>query len=185
MLQMRTSDDIHDEWLVIRCQDGDDDALAELVDRWQPRLRRHAMRLMGAAGEVDEIVQVTWVAIVRGVRRLNDPACFRRWAYQIITHKCADWIRAQQRERAKMRSLVEEPVDENASGDMPEDEITLLRDVLKQLPTEQRAVLSMFYLESMSLTEIAEVFSLPVGTVKSRMHYARIKLKAALQRRKP
>ena len=181
---MRTPDDIHDEWLVIRCQDGDSDALAELVDRWQPRLLRHAMRLTGTAREADEIVQVAWVAIVRGVRQLNDPACFRRWAYQIITHKCADWIRTQRRERARMSSLVTEPVDQNASGDIPEDEITLLRDVLKQLPTERKAILSMFYLESMSLREIAEVLSVPVGTVKSRMHYARIELKEALERRR-
>ena len=63
---MRSPDDVHDEWLVLRCQSGDAEALAELVARWQPRLVRHAARLTGRKDAANDVVQVTWMAIIRG-----------------------------------------------------------------------------------------------------------------------
>lgn len=182
---MRTPDDIYDELLVLRRQDGDDAALAELVERWHPRLLRHAQRLTGLPDAAGDVVQASWVAILRGLNGLEDPACFRRWAYQIVTHKCADWVRARQRDRAGAGPLAAEPVDEESTVESAQDESTLLVEALKQLPPDHKAVLSMFYLDEMSLAEIAESLSLPVGTVKSRLHYAREKLKVLLERNKP
>lgn len=179
---MANTDDIYDQWLVLRCQDGDRDALAELVERWQPRLQRQAMRLVDQPAEAEEVVQAAWLAIVRGVGRLHDPACFRRWAYQIVTNKCADWIRARQRQRAKTTPLTTEPVDRSPTVDDRRDDIPLLRRALRQLPTEKRIILSMFYLDGMSLEEVSQALSLPVGTVKSRLHYARRELKLTLER---
>jgi RNA polymerase sigma-70 factor (ECF subfamily) len=82
---MRDPEDIHDEWLVLRCQEGDAAALTELVERWQPRLWRQAMRLTDNSDAAGDVVQQAWVAIIRGLGRLSDAACFRRWAYQIVT----------------------------------------------------------------------------------------------------
>jgi len=180
---MRTPDDIHDEWLVIRCQDGDQSALPELVERWQPRLFQQAMRLTGKADAASDVVQEAWVAIVRGVNRLDDPSCFRGWAYRIVTNKCADWVRRQQLRRARTTSMTDEPVDRNSIAVDQSDDITILREALKQLSHEQRAILSMFYLDGMSTREIARAFSMPAGTVKSRMHYARAELKQVLERK--
>lgn len=180
---MRTPEDIHDELLVIRCQDGEHDALAELVDRWQPRLIRHALRLTNNPDGAEEAVQGTWVAIVRGVHQVNDPACFRRWAYQILTRKCADWIRLRQRQRAKQDRLVSDPAGEESLDEGITNDIAALRKAIKRLPDDRRLVLVMFYLEGMSLQEIAHSLSLPVGTVKSRLHYARKQLQETMQRR--
>lgn len=182
---MRTPDDIYDEWLVLRRQDGDEAALAELVQRWHPRLLRHAERLTGFPDAASDVVQASWVAILRGLNGLEDPACFRRWAYKIVTHKCADWVRARQRDRAGASQLATEPVDEKSIVESARDESILLVEAIKQLPPDHKAVLSMFYLDEMPLMEIAESLSLPVGTVKSRLHYAREKLKAILERNKP
>lgn len=181
---MRTPDDIYDELLVLRRQSGDDAALVELVQRWQPRLMRHAQRLTGAPDAAGEVVQSAWLAILRGLHRLEDPACFRRWAYRIVTHKCADWVRARQRGRASTTQLSSEPIDEDTSEKSPPDDSAMLTEALKQLPLDHKAVLSMFYLDEMPLMEIAEALSLPVGTVKSRLHYAREKLKVILEREK-
>ena len=129
---MRTSDDIYDELLVLRLQDGDSAALDELVQRWQPRLLRHAQRLTGLPDAASDVVQAVWVAILRGLNGLGDPACFRRWAYQIVTYKCADWVRERQRDRAGSGPLAAEPVDENANVQRPQDDTALLEEALKQ-----------------------------------------------------
>ena len=64
----------------------------------------------------------------------------------------------------------------------PSDEIDRLREGLAQLDPAQRAVLSMFYLDEMSIQEIADACSVPLGTVKSRLFYARSHLKHVLKR---
>lgn len=179
---MRTPDDVYDELLVIRCQDGDREALAELVERWQPRLLRHAMRLTGHADTAGEVAQEAWVAIVRGVRRLDDPAAFRDWAYHIVAHKCADWVRRRQRSRAVAVPLITEPA-EPAGAEDPSDDVAAVRTALKLLPNQQKAILAMFYLDGMPVRLIAEVLSLPEGTVKSRLYHARNRLKEVLERR--
>jgi RNA polymerase sigma-70 factor (ECF subfamily) len=181
---MRTPDDIHDEWLVLRCQEGDASALTELVDRWQPRLLRFAVRSTGEADEAADVVQAAWLAILPGLNKLGDPACFRRWAYQIVTHKCADWVRARQQGRARNVPLATDPSEPKRSPDESHDEVAMVRTALRQLPLERRTILAMFYVDGMTVAEIAEALAAPVGTVKSRLHYARIELKELLERRK-
>ena len=180
---MRDPEDIHDEWLVLRCQEGDAAALTELVERWQSRLWRQAMRLTGDSDAAHDVVQQAWLAIVRGLDRLTDAACFRRWAYQIVTYKSADWIRERQRERAQKNAIAAKPGEQPAPTTDATDDVELLREALKELSPDQRTALSMFYLEQMPLAEIAHVLSLPVGTVKSRLHYARHELKTVLERK--
>jgi RNA polymerase sigma factor (sigma-70 family) len=185
---MTTPDDIHDQWLVLRCQDGDAAALAELVERWQPRLLRHAWRLTGTVDAAADVAQIAWIAIIRGLSKLNDPACFRRWAYRIVGNKSADWVRARQRERAQAGPLTLDPADPRDSDGQREnrqDDVAILRTAMKQLAPEQRTVLSMFYHEEMPLAEIAQTLALPLGTVKSRLHYARLALKEVLERSNP
>jgi RNA polymerase sigma-70 factor (ECF subfamily) len=182
---MRDPEDIHDQWLVLRCQEGDAAALVELVERWQPRLWRHAMRLAGDRDAANDVVQQAWVAIIRGLGRLNDAARFRRWAYQIVTYKCADWIRERQRERATVTELAsakDDSVSPPQNVDDAADEVATLRAAIGRLSPDRRVALSMFYLDEMSLAEIAEALALPIGTVKSRLHYARQELKTILER---
>jgi len=181
---MRTPDDVQDELLVMRCQDGDREALAELVQRWQPRLLRQAARLVDGVDAAADVVQEAWVAIVRGLRRLDDPACFRSWAYRIVTRKCADWTRRRQRGRATEGALAVDPVDPSPSPADSSDDVAALRKALRSLPNQQKAILAMFYLDGMSIRLIAEVLSLPEGTVKSRLYHARCHLKEVLKRRK-
>jgi len=176
---MKTPREIHDEWLVLRCQGGDRAALAELVERWQAPLARHALRLTGSPDAAADVSQETWMAIARGIRGLDDAARFRRWAYRIVANKSADWIRAQQRQRAGV--LTAEPVDPHARPGDVDGQVADLRAALAQLPQQRRALLAMFYVERMSLAEIADVLSIPIGTVKSRLYHAREELKSVME----
>ena len=121
------------------------------------------------------------IAIVRGIRRLDDPARFRHWAYRLVTHRAADWVRRQQR----LRKLAEDAwLEAEATGERSaDDSVDGLRRAFGRLPTECRAILSLHYFQDIRLTEIARILELPEGTVKSRLHHARNQLKTALQRR--
>lgn len=173
-------DDSYDQWLVLRAQGGEADAMRQLVERWNPRLTRHAMRLTQNAEAANEAAQEAWLGIVRGIYRLDDPACFRRWAYRIVARKCADWIRRRQKDRQTTQELCSDPPApsrENALQDKQER----LRLALQELPSQDRALLAMHYTEAMPLTEIADALGLPLGTVKSRLYHARQRLKAAIE----
>jgi RNA polymerase sigma factor (sigma-70 family) len=184
---MRTPEDIHDEWLVLRCQEGNAAALSELVAKWQPRILRHAMRLTANREAAADVTQAVWLAIIRGIDQLHDPACFRRWAYRIVAFKSADWIRNRQQDRAFAGPIVTEPTDYRPTGTAPsnENDIAAIRLAMMRLTPDQKSILSMFYLEDMPLVEIAEAMSLPLGTIKSRLHYARQALKDTVTRSKP
>jgi DNA-directed RNA polymerase specialized sigma24 family protein len=111
-MAQRTTDEIYDQWLVLRAQDGDAPALGELVDRWHARLLRHARRLTDSHDGTGDVTQLAWVAIISDLHRLSDPACFRRWAYRIVGNKAADWVRGRRRDRVRTTSLSGEPADE-------------------------------------------------------------------------
>ncbi len=183
----RTHEDIQDELLVLQCQEGDSEALKVLIARWHPRLGRLAWRLTAERDAVQDIVQDAWLAIVRGLRRLDDPARFRSWAYRIVTHKCADWTRRRVVRRSDEKRLRDAAVkasnDSSNEADLV-DEVARMRDALTKLPDQQRAILALHYLDRMGVVEIARVLSVPAGTVKSRLYHARNRLKQALERMK-
>jgi RNA polymerase sigma-70 factor (ECF subfamily) len=181
----RTDEDIQDELLVLQCQEGDGEALKALIARWQPRFGRLAWRLTREREAARDVVQDAWLAIVHGLRRLDDPARFRTWAYRIVTHKCADWTRRRVARRSleqKMRDAAASAAGRPQIDRDSQDDVGMLRDALAGLPDDQRAILSLHYLDGMSVREIGRVLRVPEGTVKSRLYHARNRLKQALER---
>lgn len=173
-------EDTYDHWLVIRAQSGEEEAMRRLYGRWATKLQRHALRMTGNADAAADASQEAWMAIVHGLHRLEDPACFRRWAYQIVGRKCADWVRKRSRHRATTTPLVDDPPTPEPPADSSEP-LEALRRSLRGLGDQDRTVLAMHYLDEMPLREIAEALVLPIGTVKSRLYYARQRLRDALR----
>lgn len=184
----RTDEDIEDELLVLRCQAGDGEALRALVKRWQPRLGRVARHLTGDREAAGDVLQDAWLAIVRGIRRLDDPARFRTWAFRIVTNRCTDWVRRRVVRRkfvADARNAgVPTRVDDSGESDSGAD-VARLRDALTELPEDQRTAVALHYLEGMGIAEIGRVLDVPVGTVKSRLFHARERLRIAMERDEP
>lgn len=179
----RSREDIQDEWLVLRIQDGDAEALRELVSRWNPRLWRHACHLLGQTDGAADALQDAWLAIVRGVPRLRDPAVFRSWVYRIVSRRCADWIRRRQRDRGVSEPAGPDPVEASApEADTDGDDIVALRRAIRALSVDHRLVLTLHYLDGLSVNEIARALDIAAGTVKSRLHHARNTLRETLER---
>jgi len=179
----RTPDDILDELLVLRAQNGDSEALRVLVRRWHPKLIRHARKLTECDEAAADVVQEGWIAICRGLRRLKDPAIFRGWAYRIVHHKSMDWIRSQTRQR-KLNEVAREQVVSPAAPEQPDtsNNVTALRTAIGRLTAEQQLLLRMFYNDQMPLKEIAVVMAVPIGTLKFRLFSLRKQLKQMIER---
>lgn len=174
---------VANELLVLRCQGGDERALAVLFEHWNPRFARHAARMTGRADAVPDVCQEAWLAIVRGLARLDDPARFPAWAYRIVSRRCMDWIR-QRRAGQNTAPLAEEPAA-SGSDRAGDDEIQRLRHAFRQLSTDHQAVLGLFYSEGLGVRRIAEVLDIPTGSVQSRLHHGRRTLAQVLERRDP
>lgn len=169
---VRGTEQVLDEILVLLAQDGDTDALERLAARWRPKHYAHARRVLGAEDGAADAVQEAWLGILKGLRRLHDPARFAAWSYAIVSRRCYDTLRARQRApRAEPTAAIPDPStpDVGRSHD--------LRTAVAKLPNPQRAVVGLYYLEGFSVAEIAEALGISAGTVKSRLYHARLTLR--------
>ena len=157
------SEQLVDEILVMDCQNGSSQALDLLVARWQERLWRYACRLTGSSEAAWEVTQESWLGIIRGLRRLNDPARFRPWVYRIVTNKAHDWIKRS----AKQGPLQPEDIPASRTHDerRAHETSTDLEAILRRLPQRSRTVLTLHYLEGFGLAEVARILHIPRGTV--------------------
>jgi RNA polymerase sigma-70 factor (ECF subfamily) len=178
---MSQQDRLNDELLVLRCQEGDTEAFELLVGRWQRRLWRHAWRLTGDECAAWDAIQEAWIGMSRGISRLVDAAAFPAWAYQIVSNKCRDSVRRERRRRAATETYSEwmQPKEQVVAD--TEEQHGNLKEALDQLPGPDRAVLSLRYEEDFDTMEIACIMGIPEGTVKSRLFYARQRLRKYLE----
>ena len=167
------SDKILDELLVLQAQDGDHKSLAMLVVRWHKKLVSYCYKQTNNLEVSKDLVQESWQAILKNIGSLNDPAKFRVWAFRIVHNKAISWIRSVQKERAMEKEALYE-ANQHAVEDT---DFGPIRRAVNQLPENQKTVLTLFYHNNYSVQEIGEILKLSNGTVKSRLFYARQKVK--------
>lgn len=178
------------ELLVLSAQGGDEAAFRELHSLWSADLRRLALVRVERPEAAQEVASDAWLAIVRGLGRLDDPACFPRWAFRIIERRSADWVRAQQTARRRESAAAAEadalaPSAPPPPAAEPADEILALRAAIAALPADARELLHLFYDLGRSVAEIAAILAVPAGTVKSRLFHVRETLKQQLEGKSP
>jgi len=171
----RSVEQLVDEILVMDCQRGNVKAMEMLVCRWQKRLWKYAYNMAGDAAAAWDITQESWLGIIKGLGKLQDPASFKAWAYRITTNKSIDWIR-------KNSTAKKVGLDEVQKHQHDEEKDAGLKELLEKLDVRKRAVLNLRYFEQLSIPEIGIALKIPKGTVKSRLHNARKELKELYQR---
>jgi len=132
-----------DEYLVSLSQSGSVEALDGLARRWTPRLLRYAARVLGSSADSSDvardIVQDTWVGVIRGLRGLQDTRQFPAWIYGIATRKCVDEIRTRTRRRQFDAAVASEsPAAANPDVEQHID----LAGAIRALPPIHRAAVS-------------------------------------------
>jgi len=176
------------EWLVLEVQSGSERAFTDLHNLWRTDLHRLALVRVERPDAADEVLTDVWLAIARGISKLDDPACFPRWAFRIVQRRSADWVRRRQLERSHEELAASEaeqlaPAPAPAVGEATDD-VAAMRAAIRRLKPEQRELLHLFYELGRSVAEIADVLELAQGTVKSRLSALRETLKRQLERQK-
>jgi len=177
-----------DELVAVRCQLGERPAFDLLLERWHAPLAAYVTRLAGDDEVARDVVQDTWVRVLRGIGRLSDPAKIGAWLFGIARRALMDRLRARYGEPPRASVEVDAlSADEDDAAAERElelcDDVAALRAELAELPFAEREVLTLFYLGELSLAEVAAVLEVPQGTVKSRLFRARRMLAQALDRR--
>jgi RNA polymerase sigma factor (sigma-70 family) len=161
-----------DELLAIRCQLGEPAAFEDLIARWHGPLWTYVRRVVGDEDAAREVVQDVWIRVLRGIPKLRDGSKLRAWLFGIARRTVMDRLRERYAGPLETEiDLSEVPADTWSSHE--EHELQQLEGALARLPTVERDVLTLFYLEDLTLADIAEALGVPVGTVKSRLFRAR------------
>jgi RNA polymerase sigma-70 factor (ECF subfamily) len=173
-------DDLVDRDLVERAQRGDRDAFAILAKAHSDRLMAIAYRILRDVGRAEDAVQQTLVIAWRELHGLRDPDRFDAWLQRLLVHASYAEARRWKSWKANVRVL---PVEEPAAPDdrMSVDTRDLLERGFRRLAPEQRAMLVFTHYLGLTPTEIAERLGIPVGTARSRLHYAHRAMRAALE----
>lgn len=177
--------------LLKRACAGEMDALAELRTLLEPPLRRFIRRLIGMHENEEDILQGVFIALYQQMHRIDPVEHLRPYLFRIARNRCYDTLRAQGRFRAV--SLDDEPMEivvsfaqAEATPD-PEDVAHWLllhlevREAMLRLPELQRQTLILYAEEEMTYAEIATAMGTNIGTVKSRLHHAKRRLRALLR----
>lgn len=155
---------------------GVPEAWDALFKRYQLPLYVYVFELVRDEQASLDLVQETFIAAVRHIGGLRDDARFGGWLFGIAHQKCIQRWRKQGREYAALDELSATPSEAEADPSelliSREQETEFLR-LLEQLPVTHRSVLLLHYLEDFPLEEIASITGASLGTVKSRLHYAR------------
>ena len=175
--------DIELHLLVLRCQAGDERAFVRLFDLFGPPTLRYLRGIVGDAA--DDVQQEAWLAVHRGLARLARPGAFRTWLFRTVRHRAVDHLRKSKREG---ELLVDAPGGvPDAAAPTPEAEAeagalseTML-EALDALSAVHREVLLLRYRDGLRYEEIALVTGCTVGTIRSRIHYAKRHLHAVLE----
>jgi RNA polymerase sigma-70 factor, ECF subfamily len=176
--------ELPDEELVRRHLEGDRHAFTELMRRHERRVYNVAFRMLGRREEAADATQDVFVTCLRKLGGFRATAAFPTWLHRVTINVCYDALRRRGRE-----TLVEE-VPERISGFDLAEAASAAVDVhraLQRVPEDFRAVLILHDMQGMPYEEIAEALGAPVGTVKSRLHRARVALGRVLgeQRESP
>ena len=172
--------------LVVRLRQGERRAFEELVIAYQHRVFGVALRMLGNRAEAEEIAQETFLRAHRALPEFRGEARLHTWLYAIASRLCLNRLASADRRlvRGDDEALATAPAGEPSAAAMLEraELDAAVREAIAALPEERRIVVVLRDVEGLSYDEIGEALGLEPGTVRSRLHRARLDLKAKLER---
>lgn len=173
---------IQSEILVLQYQGGEDSALAKIVSMWERPLLFYIRRLVNSEEDAWDVLQEVWIKVVRGVGALRTPRAFPAWLYTIARNAAKNHLR----DSPSAEELGEDHLERDSADGFDDASVAgldaeAIYAALGTLSLAHRDVLTLHFLEGFSLAEIAAITSLSLGTLKSRLHYAKKALRHVLE----
>lgn len=183
--------------LIERCKHGQTAAYGELVSRYQDRVFNVCWRMCGNRADAEDLTQDTFVRALKAIDRFDGRAAFYTWLFRIAVNL----VISEQRKKSRRRTVSLDAAGRNRDGEptgswaadrlvsgeddpdhrlLREEQRELVADALAALEEDHRCVVVLRDLESLDYHQIADILNLPIGTVKSRLHRARLALRDKL-----
>jgi len=179
------------------CKGGDEKAFGEIVLAYQKRVYSIAYRMLGHKEEAKDLAQEVFLSVFESIQTLREGVKFEPWLIRITVNHCRNRWKYLKRRRYFQSGSLDDPI-QTEDGEMPGQVVDptdhpeallekkmvqdLVQKGLLQLKEEQRELIVLRDLEGLSYEEIGSLYSLPEGTVKSKIHRARMELKEILER---
>jgi len=165
--------------LVVRFQRGDQPSFEAIVHLWEQRLFYYIRRLARSEADAWELLQETWLKLFRSLGSLRDPRTLPAFLYTTARNTALSRLR---RNELEQETYIEGVHDDATSIDdiTAFDNAELVHHALDQIPLAQREALTLYFLEDLSLEEMSNLLDVPLGTVKSRLYYAKIAIRKIL-----
>jgi len=187
--QRRVLKELSDEELIRLCRRDNHQAFTEIVDRYKHRVCWLVRRMVGSA-EDEDLTQEVFLRVYQAIPGFRGGSTFRTWLYRIAHNLCVTELRRRGR-RGEHLSLEEEGEEKvhwllsEPRADLEEEiarkDVSLsVRALIERLPASYRTVLTLFYIQQVRYEEIAEIMAIPLGTVKTYIHRARLRLRNLL-----
>lgn len=174
----RNHTDLSVALLVVRCQRGNRAAFEELIAACERRLFVYVRKLVGDEEATWSLLQDVWLHLIRGLPSIRDPRRFRVWIYQVARNVAMDHLRHRY---GRPAPLVDDPPVDAPDPLERFDDLEQVHHGLSRLCLADRDVLTLFFLDDLSIDETAEVLGIPPGTVKSRLFKAKRSLRAVIE----
>jgi RNA polymerase sigma-70 factor, ECF subfamily len=178
----------NDALLVAASKQGDQDAFAQLVQRYQRRIFNLVFRILQQYDEATEITQETFLAAWQGLPSFRGDARFPTWLYRIAYNCSLKQLEHRRRDRALQAAIQAEQVLQHVDDSMRADteleaheRQTMIQEQISNLPAKYRIVLVLRHLQEMTYEEMAEALTMPIGTIKTHLFRARNLLKERLE----
>ncbi len=179
-----------DEELIARFQNGDEYAFEEIVHRYKDRLLNFVFRFLGQIDEAEDIVQDTFLKVYKNRDAYENIARFSTWIYTIAGNLAKTELR--KRKRRRVFSISRMGVDEKeyeipSTGKSPEENTEgnfnekMIQAAIEKLPEKFRTVIILRDIQELSYDDISKIIGVPLGTIKSRVNRARLKLRELLK----
>ena len=183
-----------EQLLLAYSKSGRESDFAELVQRYERELYNYLRRFLGNAAMAEDAFQATFLQVHLKCNRFDAKRRFRPWLYTVATNQAIDLQRRNRRHRLASLDRRSDTSEENfgvladlltVDDELPSDRLERqerrewVRHAVASLPESLRAAVQLVYFRGMKYREAAEVLSVPVGTIKSRLHSAVVKLREA------
>lgn len=181
-----------DSSLVARCKSNDWTAFDAILARYQDRVYGYVRRMVDNETDAEDITQEVFWKAFRALPHFREQSSLQTWLFRIATNLCRDWHRRRQREGLWLRFGDSDGEQERPCVDLPDtrsdpQHLVLQRELsevlqhaILLLPMPLREVVVLHDIEAMPYEQVAQILGIPLGTVKSRLFYARARLRESL-----
>jgi RNA polymerase sigma factor (sigma-70 family) len=171
--------------LIMKAKQGDKSAFESLVERYKKHVYYQAVTMLNDPMEAEDVLQEAFIKAYFSLKNLKSAFAFTSWLSRMVHHLCYDRLKKRNKEKAVVSDWLDSRMENVSDSIRPIEQKQLqidLHQAMQSLSPEHRSILLLREIQEFSYQEIAKIMDIPEGTVKSRIHTARLTLRNKLKK---